>query len=106
MLNIDATRAACGTILRLSNVPRQPELLDISHQGEIGMESKGLQGGGPPCADSTTASFSRSKAAGERAYLLSSHTTANGTAGAVGPLRTRHVIMSDTQAGCETVLVR
>ena len=40
--NIDATRAVCGTILRISNAPRKPELFNISHQGEIGMESKGL----------------------------------------------------------------
>ena len=49
LLNIDATRAACGTILRISNVPRQPELLYIPHQGEIRMESKGLQGGCALC---------------------------------------------------------
>ena len=34
-LDIDPTRVACGTILRISNVPRQLELLDISHQGEM-----------------------------------------------------------------------
>ena len=34
-LDIDPTRAAFGTILRISNVPRQLELLDISHQGEM-----------------------------------------------------------------------
>ena len=44
--NINATRAACGTILRISNDPRQPEFFDISQQGEIGMESKGFQLGG------------------------------------------------------------
>ena len=42
-LDIDPTRAACGMILRISNVPRQLELLDISHQGEICVERQGLQ---------------------------------------------------------------
>ena len=42
-LDIDPTLAACGTILRISNVPRQLEFFDIPHQGEIRVESKGLQ---------------------------------------------------------------
>ena len=43
-------------------------------------------------------------AAGERAYLLSSHTGANGTARAEGPPGAWHVILSETQeAGSETV---
>ncbi len=96
-LDIDPTRAACGTILRISNVPRQLELLHISHHGEIRMESKGLQGWGLPRADITAESFSRSKATDETAYLLSSHTSANGTARAEGLPGTWHVIMSDTQ---------
>ena len=96
-LDIEQTRAAWGTIMRISNVPRRLELFDISHQGEIRVESKGLQGWGPPRADITAASFSRSKATGERAYLLSSHTTANGTARAEVPPGTWLVIMSDTQ---------
>ena len=41
-LEIDPTRAAGGTILRISNVPRQLELLDIPHQGEVCVESQGL----------------------------------------------------------------
>ena len=45
-LDIDPTRVACGTILRISNVPHQLEMLNISHQGEIRVESKGLQGWG------------------------------------------------------------
>ena len=97
LLNIAPTRAACGTILRISNVPRQRELLDITHQGEICIESMGFQGGRSLCADITTASLSRYKAAGERAYLLSSHTSVNGAARAEGPPGTCHVIMSDTQ---------
>ena len=61
------------------------------------MESKGLQGRVPTYADITTANLSRGKATGERAYMHSSHTTAEGTARAEGPPSTWHVIMSDTQ---------
>ena len=95
--DIDPTRIAYDTILRISKVPRRLELLDTSHQGEIRMESKDLQGWGLPRADITAATFSRSKATGERAYLLSSHTSPNGTARAVDPPGNWHVIMSDTQ---------
>ena len=42
LLDIAPIRAAGGTILRISNVPRQLELLHISHQGEICVESQGL----------------------------------------------------------------
>ena len=42
LLDIDPTRAACGTILRISNVPRQLESFDIPHQGKVGVESQGL----------------------------------------------------------------
>ena len=41
-LDIDPNRAACGMILRISNVPLRLELLDIPHQGEIREESQGL----------------------------------------------------------------
>ena len=96
-LDIDPTRVACGTILRISNVPHQLEMLNISHQGEIRVESKGLQGWGPPRADITAASFSPSKETGERAYLRLSHTSANGTDRAKGAPSTWHVKISDTQ---------
>ena len=42
LLDIDPIRAAGGTILRISNVPRQLESFDIPHQGKVGVESQGL----------------------------------------------------------------
>ena len=41
-VDIEPTRAAGGTILRISNVPRQLESLDIPLQGKVGVESQGL----------------------------------------------------------------
>ena len=95
--NINTARAACRTIQRVRNVPRQPETLHIAHQSKLGVEKLGLQGCGTPCADVTAASFSRCQAAGERANLGTSRSIADTIARAEGPPDTRNAVMSYTQ---------